>query len=311
MTNIEQRLVQRTENRPNVLFANGKAAYVTIHETGNTAPTADAEAHASYMYQGCPDASGNPTQKSWHFTVDQTEIFQSLQTEEQGWHAGDGGGPGNTTSIGIELCVNDGSDFSKTRDHAAELVAELNEQGHGFMGTVPHQFWSGKNCPTRILEGDLWDDFLKRVANFQALSEGDQDVWIPPTGVIGGGVRAEAAPPIERPTPPPPPPRPILTSNVTGVTPTPTTQPQAGSVSLVQGTRTIKKAIPEIGATGGTGGIMALINSLGVNIDIEVLIAVMVAVPPLLFAARRLLRDALGTIKELKSVFINNNQFGK
>jgi hypothetical protein len=48
---------------------------------------------------------------------------------------------------------------------------------------------------------------------------------------------------------------------------------------------------------------MALLNSVGVNIDIEILIAVMVAVPPLLFAARRLIRDGLNTLRELRSAF--------
>tara|TARA_R110002020_G_scaffold5103_7_gene21648 strand:- start:731 stop:1576 length:846 start_codon:yes stop_codon:yes gene_type:complete len=278
-------LIQRTDNRPNVLFDGEKAAFITIHETANKAPTATAESHASWLFR-----VGGATY-SWHYTVDDKPlIYQSLRETEQGWHAGDGSGPGNTSSIGIELCVCDGQDFSLTLDNAAELVAMLNEQGHGLMGTVPHQHWSGKNCPTQILANDLWDPFLKSVAQNR---KSKNLPTLPDTP------KAEAAPPIVRPIPPPPAPPPAPNLN-------PQTYQQQRNptlVPLVQGNRTIKKAVPEIGATGGTGGVMALLNSLGVNVDIEVLIAVMVAVPPLLFAARRLIRDALNTIKELRSSF--------
>ena len=65
----------------------------------------------------------------------------------------------------------------------------------------------------------------------------------------------------------------------------------------------MKKGAPELATTGGTGGLMALLNSVGVDVNMEVMIAVMVAVPPLIFAARRLLRDAIRTLKELRTAF--------
>jgi N-acetylmuramoyl-L-alanine amidase len=48
-----------------------------------------------------------------HFTVDQTSTYQSLPTNERGEHA-DYDGPGNRSSIGIEMCVNRGNDSKAT-----------------------------------------------------------------------------------------------------------------------------------------------------------------------------------------------------
>lgn len=59
--------------------------YITVHNTANTAVGANAKSHASYVKN--PD-----TPTSWHFTVDDTEIYQHLPLNENGWHAGDGNG---------------------------------------------------------------------------------------------------------------------------------------------------------------------------------------------------------------------------
>ena len=48
----------------------------------NTSRGADDEAHANLQYRG------NSRQASWHFTVDDDSIYQSLPTNEVGWHAG-------------------------------------------------------------------------------------------------------------------------------------------------------------------------------------------------------------------------------
>ena len=82
--------------------------YITIHETGNAAKGADAAAHGAYL----DSAAGEDALVSWHYTVDDHAIVQHLPDYETAYHAGDGkAGPGNTTSIGIEICVNAGGDF--------------------------------------------------------------------------------------------------------------------------------------------------------------------------------------------------------
>ena len=63
---IEQRIVERADNHPNVDFENGLADYITIHETAN--PNAGASAHASWLYRD----GGAPY--SWHVTVDESML---------------------------------------------------------------------------------------------------------------------------------------------------------------------------------------------------------------------------------------------
>ena len=288
MIQIEKRIIQRTDNHPNQSFTDNIADYITIHETANTAPTATAESHASWLFRD--DGTGAPY--SWHYSVDQDSIFQSLEDHQAGWHAGDGSGPGNTRSIGIELCICDGHDFEKTKDRAAALVAHLENKGHGKLGVVPHQHWSGKNCPTRILESGTWDDFIKRVAKARKAE-----------------AKSEAAPPVierppaPRPAPPPQlPPTPNLSPPRAQAQNTPAPQP-----SLIQGTRTLKKGSVEVATTGSTGGFMAILSGLGVNIDMEIVLAGMIAVPPLRLAGRRLLRYLISTIRELRSAFTFND----
>ncbi|MCG1014245.1 N-acetylmuramoyl-L-alanine amidase [Bacillus velezensis] len=126
-------------------------AYITVHNTANTAKGASAAMHARY--------EKNPeTPTSWHFTVDDKEIYQHLPLNESGWHAGDGNGTGNRKSIGIEICENSDGDFEKAVANAQWLIKKLmKEQGISLGNVVPHQHWSGKYCPRKLL--DRWDSF--------------------------------------------------------------------------------------------------------------------------------------------------------
>ena len=54
---------------------------------------ANAENHAKYLYKQATE--GTFRTASWHFTVDDKQIYQHLPTNENGWHAGDGDGSGN------------------------------------------------------------------------------------------------------------------------------------------------------------------------------------------------------------------------
>lgn len=127
-------------------------AYITVHNTANTAKGASAAMHARY--------EKNPeTPTSWHFTVDDKEIYQHLPLNENGWHAGDGNlGTGNRKSIGIEICENSDGDFEKAVANAQWLIKKLmKEQGISLANVVPHQHWSGKYCPRKLL--DRWASF--------------------------------------------------------------------------------------------------------------------------------------------------------
>jgi N-acetylmuramoyl-L-alanine amidase CwlA len=132
----------------------------------NTANDASAKNEISYMVN-------NDLQTSFHFAVDDIEIWQGLPLNRNGWHAGDGvNGDGNRKHIGIEICYSKsgGERFTKAENKAVEFIAFLlNERGWGIDKVKKHQDFSGKYCPHRTL--DLgWDRFLNNISNY--LKEG-------------------------------------------------------------------------------------------------------------------------------------------
>lgn len=136
--------------------------YITIHDTGNSSKGANAEMHSKYLKGDA--AAARPA--SWHYTVDEFGAYQHLPINEVGWHAGDGtNGPGNRTSIGIEICQNVDGDRQKAEANAAILVAMLlKETGLPISRVVQHSHWSGKNCPA-IIRNSGWDKFIQRIAD--------------------------------------------------------------------------------------------------------------------------------------------------
>ena len=144
------------DNRPG---GSNPCKYITIHETGNAAKGADAAAHAAYL----DSDAGERDLVSWHYTVDDHAIVQNLPDAETAYHAGDGkSGPGNATSIGVEICVNAGGDFEAAKANAAALVRLLMEE-HGIHidHVVQHNHWNGKDCPKTIrATPGAWEAFL-------------------------------------------------------------------------------------------------------------------------------------------------------
>lgn len=136
---------------------------VTIHQTGNTNRGANAQAHANIQ------SRFNPRQASWHYSVDDKEIIQSFEDTAQCFHAGDGRGPGNLSSVSIEICINSDGDYSKAVQNAAELTKHLiDKYGLSIKDVKQHYDWSRKNCPAQIRAGKngiTWTKFLDMVAN--------------------------------------------------------------------------------------------------------------------------------------------------
>jgi N-acetylmuramoyl-L-alanine amidase CwlA len=153
--NIIQRLIPayNTETRPGLKM---DPKYITIHETDNTSTGADAEAHARLQERG------NTRIASWHLQVDDHEIIQSIPFNEVAWAAGDGrDGPGNRTSIHIEMCVNADGNNEQTVTNTVEVVKYLMILFNiAIDHVVPHKHWTGKNCPRNLLP--RWDNFIKR-----------------------------------------------------------------------------------------------------------------------------------------------------
>ena len=135
--------------------------YVVIHETGNEGNNANAASHNKYIH-----TEAEKQMVSWHYTVDDHEIYQHLPDNEVGYHAGDKltEDGGNMCGIGIEMCVNPENDYEVTLKNTAALAARLMDVYDLPMKALKrHQDFSGKNCPQRLIEQQRWEEFCGMV----------------------------------------------------------------------------------------------------------------------------------------------------
>ncbi|MBR5152236.1 MAG: N-acetylmuramoyl-L-alanine amidase [Clostridia bacterium] len=138
-------------------------AYLVIHDTGNTAKGADAKAHFTY-FQG-----GNRGSSADIFVDDTSVWYVNDYTKYSSWHCGDGKGKygiTNQNSIGIELCINQDSDFSKTLENAVQVVKELmKELQIPPRRVVRHYDASRKCCPKSLSQNNWkgWYDFYAKL----------------------------------------------------------------------------------------------------------------------------------------------------
>ena len=71
---------------------------------------------------------------------------------------------GNLNSIGIESCLNKGSDIYYTWQRLAKLVAYLLSKNNLTIYDVkPHHFFSGKDCPQTIFHSDMYDHLMNLI----------------------------------------------------------------------------------------------------------------------------------------------------
>ena len=132
--------------------------YITIHDTGSATSSSTARANGGW----CVNPSN--TGSSWHYTVGNDGVFQHISRYRQAWHAGDGSGPGNTQSIGIETTVNNGSDIWLTWQKTAKLVGRIMvEEGLTMTALKYHRDWSGKICPGTMINAGLTTQFKQLV----------------------------------------------------------------------------------------------------------------------------------------------------
>ncbi|GAB3801041.1 peptidoglycan recognition protein family protein [Virgibacillus kimchii] len=135
--------------------------YITVHQTGNTTPGANAQSHANLQ------SNLNPRQASWHESVDDKIAIQSFPDEAACWANTDGRGTGNSESYNIEICINSDGDYVKAVENAADRVrTKMEEHGISISNVRQHNGWYPKNCPAQIRAnkaGISWEDFLSMV----------------------------------------------------------------------------------------------------------------------------------------------------
>lgn len=138
---------------PNIITPKG----ITVHNTANDASALN---EINYMIN-------NNYEISYHYAVDDIQAVQGLPLNRNGWHASDGTGPGNMTTIAIEICYSKsgGARFDKAEENAAELIAQLLKQyGWGIERVKRHYDYAPnkKYCPHRTMDKG-WDRFLNMV----------------------------------------------------------------------------------------------------------------------------------------------------
>lgn len=133
-----------------------KIKYIVIHETDNTRIGADAKSHSEFLRYS------NTISTGWHYTVDSEKIYHHIPDNEVAYHAASR--VGNWFGIGIELCVNEDSDFEKTFYNAVVLVAYLIKEYNLDINCIKtHHDFSGKDCPHIILNNNRLDEFKNKV----------------------------------------------------------------------------------------------------------------------------------------------------
>ena len=141
--------------------------YITVHNTSNTSRTADADAHRRLLNRSqgyyYTTRTGRKIYLTWHYTVDDRQTIKHLNVSQQGIHASSS--VGNSSSIGIEICINAGIDQDAAFLRAARLVAVLrHDLAIGAANVRAHYHWNRKKCPILLMDsgrpGTKWNAFL-------------------------------------------------------------------------------------------------------------------------------------------------------
>ncbi len=165
--------------------SDGNPRYIVVHNTGNSASSADARAHYSWL-QGVED--NDSSYVSVHFFVDEDEVIQTCPITEITYHAGDGStGKGNSQGLSIEICEN--HNYQKAEQNAIQVIRALMDYfGIPIDRVQPHRYFAPnkKLCPHLILGSESawrsnWSAFQQRILGFD---EGSGDVTpTPPKSV--------------------------------------------------------------------------------------------------------------------------------
>jgi N-acetylmuramoyl-L-alanine amidase len=137
--------------------------WVVIHDTASSSNGSNALAHANYLYNNSVNEVA--LWVSWHYTIDDTNVYQHLPEEERGFHAGDGStnpgegsylGGGNRNGVGIEMSINQDGDMFRTWQRTAKLTVDiLLRHNLPTSQQTYHNDFSGKDCPRTLRNAGL------------------------------------------------------------------------------------------------------------------------------------------------------------
>ena len=141
--------------------------WITIHESGM--PRAGNNALLLAQVQMDSALGLRNRQASWNYQVDENKIYQSFEDNIICWHASDGSatpGNGNTSSIGIEMCINEDGNYDGAMHLDAKLVAMLITKYNLKLQNIKRHFDFApdkKQCPYYMIEVGRWNEFLNLV----------------------------------------------------------------------------------------------------------------------------------------------------
>lgn len=139
------------DNRPGTSY---NKKWIVIHDTANNKEGANAEMHSRFI---------KTTDKaSWHYTIDDQDIYYHIPNNEIAWHAATA--EGNRYGIGIETCIHPGVDYNTVMRKTAKLASELMMKYDLTMYSIrQHNYFSGKDCPQVIRGAGRWDEMLELI----------------------------------------------------------------------------------------------------------------------------------------------------
>lgn len=153
---VKSEIIEVSRARPGVKRT---IKYIVIHETDNYNRGVGAKNHAIFL------KNNNTSATSWHYTVDDKEIYHHVPDNEIAHHVGDKAG--NYYGIGIELCVNKDGNFENTFHNGAKLVAYLiKEYGLDITSIKMHHHFIDKDCPNKILKDKRFLEFKGLVRKY-------------------------------------------------------------------------------------------------------------------------------------------------
>lgn len=121
---------------------------LTIHSTAN--PSATARNERDYLGRRTDWAS-------FHYVVDETELIACIPANEPAYHTSNQ--EGIYHSISLEICQR----WDCIENGILATVQILKEQGLGVDRLRTHQSWTGKYCPSLLLDVGKWDWFKGEV----------------------------------------------------------------------------------------------------------------------------------------------------
>jgi len=145
----------------NNTYTTNSPKYIIVHNTDNFKAGANALAHAKAQ------CNGNFSGMSAHYYTDDGDtVYQATPHNRGCWHVGKNfggrlfGTVNNQNTIGVEMCVQSGYNFTKAFNNTVEFVKQLmKELGIPADRVLQHYDVCAKNCPSKIRAKNKWAEF--------------------------------------------------------------------------------------------------------------------------------------------------------